>query len=207
MIGEERLASLLCARMSHDLAGPIGAVSAGAELLADPTAGVDREAIELVGENARTLTERLRFYRLAFGIDGGGEADMAGVKKLAENFASAPSTNVPFSLEWTVDSLADKLAERLLLNLLLLSAGTLTRGGKIHLSGQGFNLKAEVSGNGLRLADEITDALQLSLSFESLSPKTAQPSLVGLLAKRINHQVHATANADNVCFEIKTCLD
>jgi histidine phosphotransferase ChpT len=207
MIGEERLASLLCARMSHDLAGPIGAVSAGAELLADPAAGVDREAVELIGENARALTERLRFYRLAFGVDGGGEADIAGVKKLAENFARTPSTNVPFTLEWAVNSLADKLAERLLLNLLLLAAGTLTRGGKIRLSGEGFNLKAEASGPGLRLADEIADALHLSLSFEGLSPKTVLPCLVGLLAKRINHRAHATANADNVHFEIKTCLD
>jgi histidine phosphotransferase ChpT len=193
--------------MSHDLAGPIGAVSAGAELLADPDAGVDREAVELIGENARALAERLRFYRLAFGVDGGGEADLLGLKKLSENFARSPSTNVPFSLEWMVKSLPDKLAERLLANLLLLAAGTLTRGGKIRLTGEGFNLTAEASGSGLRLADEITAALQLSLPIEELSPKTALPCLIGLLAKRINCRVHATANADNVCFAIKTCLD
>jgi histidine phosphotransferase ChpT len=207
MDGEEKLASLLCARMSHDLAGPIGAVSAGAELLADSSAGVDREAIELIGENARNLTERLRFYRVAFGVDGGGEADIEGLHKLAINFARAPSTNVPFTLDWAVTKLADKAGERLLANLLLLAAGTLMRGGVVRLVANGPAMMAEVTGTSLKLAEETPKALALSLPFEELTPRTAQPYLIGLLAKRINCRARATANADNVCFEIKTCLD
>ncbi len=134
MAGEqERLAELLCARLCHDLAGAVGAVSAGAELLADE--GVDSpmagEAISLLGDSAASMTARLRFLRLALGPSS----------------SSAPSEARPLTVaylekgypqgDWTLDWPADQAGidspdlAKLLLNLICLAQDSLPRGGVI----------------------------------------------------------------------------
>lgn len=65
------LASLMCARLCHDLAGPVGAVNNGAELLAEGGAESMDDAHELISTCAGQAVRRLRFFRLAYGSSYG----------------------------------------------------------------------------------------------------------------------------------------
>ena len=65
-------ASLLCSRLCHDLMSPIGALNNGIELLADETDPEMREkCLELLADSARASSNKLKFFRLAFGAAGG----------------------------------------------------------------------------------------------------------------------------------------
>ncbi|WP_051013537.1 histidine phosphotransferase family protein [Pararhodospirillum photometricum] len=66
-------ALMLCTRLCHDLAGPIGAVATGAELLAEETnEGVlDAEALALLSDSAHAASLRLRILRMATGVARG----------------------------------------------------------------------------------------------------------------------------------------
>jgi len=66
------LASLLCSRLCHDLLSPVGALSNGLELLADDHDPEMRQRyIDLLEQSARASSNKLKFFRLAFGSAGG----------------------------------------------------------------------------------------------------------------------------------------
>ena len=66
------LAALLCSRLCHDLLSPVGAMSNGLELLADENdPAMRQQCMDLLTQSARTSTDKLKFFRLAFGAAGG----------------------------------------------------------------------------------------------------------------------------------------
>src|SRR5580658_5829839 len=64
---ELRVLELLSARLCHELVSPVGAINNGVELLAEEDPDFVRDAIELIGQSARTASRRLQFYRFAYG--------------------------------------------------------------------------------------------------------------------------------------------
>lgn len=73
------LAQLLCTRLCHDLAGPVGAVAAGVELIGDDPAAVDSETLGLIGSSSAAASRKLRFLRAALGLPGGSAGDLKGL--------------------------------------------------------------------------------------------------------------------------------
>ena len=72
MSDDLQLGQLLCTRLCHDLAGPIGAVSAGVELIgSDPTL-IGGETLALLSGSAESVARKLKFLRIAFGWVGIG---------------------------------------------------------------------------------------------------------------------------------------
>ena len=68
MTSQTDLAALLCSRLCHDLLSPVGALSNGIELLADETdPEMQKRCVELLEQSAKTSTDKLKFFRLAFG--------------------------------------------------------------------------------------------------------------------------------------------
>lgn len=69
------LAALVGSRLCHDLIGPIGAIGNGVELLslAPGSGSTGAEEVALITQSVTTLTARLRFFRIAFGIARPGQ--------------------------------------------------------------------------------------------------------------------------------------
>ncbi len=67
-ITDLELARLLCTRLCHDLAGPVGAVSAGVELIGGDPSEVDEETLALIGDSSAAASRKLRFLRAALGV-------------------------------------------------------------------------------------------------------------------------------------------
>ena len=72
LMNELDFASLLCSRLCHDLISPVGAISNGIEILSEEDdEAMRKEVMKLLESSAHQTSNRLKFYRLAFGAAGG----------------------------------------------------------------------------------------------------------------------------------------
>jgi len=128
-------AGLLCARLCHDLLGPVGALGNGLELLAlDQDPAMRRQTLELMTSSSAAVAAKLKFFRLAFGTGG----DMAqrlpitGVQTVINDFyALRPNIR----LGWVVNGvdLPHPMA-RLLAVFAMLAGDALLRGGDLDIA-------------------------------------------------------------------------
>jgi len=72
MLVEMRVVELLNARLCHELVSPVGAINNGVELLGEEDPDFVRDAIQLIGQSARKASQRLQFYRFAYGTNVSG---------------------------------------------------------------------------------------------------------------------------------------
>ncbi len=197
------LAELLCARLCHDLAGAIGAVGTGAELLADD--GMDgasaAEALALLASSAAAATNRLRFLRLALGSGGAPVAETQLLDLSRAFLAGAGGAGLTVRLDWVgsgggawpVD------AAKLLLNLVLLAQDCLPRGGVITVRARP---EAQVlaslvaAGAGAVPGDAIAGLAAPGMA--GLGPRSAQGYYSARLAARLGMAVRCTAEGGRV---------
>lgn len=182
-----RIASLLCSRLCHDLVGPIGALNNGVELLGDDDDPELRaQALDLLGDSAAEALRRLTFFRLAFGMAGGfGDAiALIELRKAAAGLFTQGRTK----LDWPEGGPGSpaglpKLQARLLLNLVLVAASCLPKGGVLSVAIAGETAATvTASGPGARLEAETAEALTGKLSDEQLDPRSVVSHLLATLA-------------------------
>lgn len=188
------LASLLCSRLCHDLLSPVGALSNGLELLADEKDPEMRQrCFELLEQSAKASTDKLKFFRLAFGAAGGfGQAvPVAEARGLVDALAG---NNDRISVNWSlaVDSLP-KPAVKTLLNLALIALESLVRGGTLEIGAELRDGASEivVRATGARIAfdADIGRALEGTLPEAELSSRTAPAAMTYRLAAGVGGQL------------------
>jgi histidine phosphotransferase ChpT len=205
MISETKLAEMLCTRLCHDLTGPIGAVNNGAEFLGEEGFDMQNEAVQLILSSAHEAVHRLMFYRLAYGrVNDSGEACLADKKQIATDFFSGTKVKLDWPDSHTDASgisISQKMA-RLILNLLIISAASLIRGGTIsvRLSATEEEKQISVTAQGDVIKQD-TDTLAI-LRGEGddamLSPKSAQPFLAMKLLEEVGGTLALEAHADRL---------
>jgi len=182
-----RLSELLCARLLHDLAGPVGALANGAELLADdPDPDTVREAGALVGATAAQLARRLRFFRAAFGWEGGAPADPREAGRLLkEHLAPLDGQAETLRLEWQAPPAGLTRPQiKLALLLALLASESLPRGGRLAVEIGPQSVAVDAQGAGAKL--EISQAAILKGEEPAeFSPRNA----LGLAARFLTNSV------------------
>lgn len=155
-VTDTRLAELLCARLCHDLASPLGAAAAGLELLEDIP---DAETAGLVSASMTTATARLKFLRTALGPANDMPHAPAALGGLIRSYLEGAATG-GVALDWDCRlPEMDGETARLLLNLVLIARDALPRGGRIAAScvppGDGDSgLRITATGEGLGLSAE-----------------------------------------------------
>jgi histidine phosphotransferase ChpT len=122
-----RLAQLVCARMCHDLGGPVGTVDGALGLLPSD----EEEALSVAREAAEVLRRRLRLYRAAWGA-GLGDLGIGEVLDLTEGLLSGGRARVSAEGIEPGHVLPEALAQ-VLLNALILAGEALPRGGVVRL--------------------------------------------------------------------------
>lgn len=179
------LAALLCTRLCHDLAGPVGAISAGVELLADePDPGFVAEASALLRHSAEASSARLKFLRAAFGEPG--RSSLSGpARSLIEGYVRSLAGGI--TLDWRDhgSAVGDGAALRLLLNLCLTAADSLGGSGGLTVEVQAAaddGQRFAVTAQGPRAALDAACRTALEGSAEGLSARTAHAFLLHRLA-------------------------
>lgn len=195
-----RFASILCSRLCHDLVSPVGAFANGIEILSeerDPE--MRRQVMELLEQSARQTSNRLQFFRIAFGAAGGlGEMlDLREAHKALSSLFS--SSNI--ELDWQPAAEAHaKDAIKLLLNLALIAGEGLIRGGRLSVSFSGgedsISISVTAEGERFILQDKARAALSGELDEADMDPRTAPAFLAVQLARQMGGVAEIAACSD-----------
>jgi histidine phosphotransferase ChpT len=196
------LAALLCSRLCHDLISPVGAIMNGLEVMEE---GTDEEtskfAMELIKKSARMASAKLQFCRLAFGAAGsaGAQIDTGDAEKVTRGLMEDNKTKVG----WNVPRLLlPKNRVKLLLNMLLLAAQAIPRGGQLTVDpvGEGESMGFRVSAAGLnaRVPSAIPPLLAGAPAGHAVDAHAIQPFYTGLLAKNCGLVVAMASEGDAV---------
>jgi histidine phosphotransferase ChpT len=171
------LAESLCARLCHDLSGPLGTVTGALELAAeDPDSAVD--SLHLAREAAVQMVLRLRLSRAAWAGDC-GPLDAAGLAELAMGLPS----RVLIEVRALTGRFSPEVA-RVLVNMLLLAVDALPRGGTVSLSGTPESeVVLMVSGAHAAWPPWLPSALTNPLDAPLDEPRAVQAPLAALLAQ------------------------
>jgi histidine phosphotransferase ChpT len=197
---DHRVAQLLVSRVCHDLAGGVSALSTGAELLSEDAAMADKQALDVIAMSAAQCASRLAFFRVAFGL-GGGEDDTITInelKALVVNFVQGGRVSVV----WEAQNARIKLnAGKILLNLCLIGAESLPRGGalRVEVSEIGTKLGFAVSaqGAGASLRPGMEDALLAKTDTEMLNARTVHGYFTAILADTLGAELEFMSAGDD----------
>ncbi|MEK9968817.1 MAG: histidine phosphotransferase family protein [Ferrovibrio sp.] len=154
------LVALICSRLCHDLAGSIGAVNNGVELLAEETdAAMRDEAIGLIAQSASDAARRLSFFRLALGASGsmGEPMPYSELARIAKAYFEGGKLSL--LLPASTDTLPKPLGKALLLGLSL-AAQALPRGGSLALTKDGPAWLIRAEGTTVRWQESVAQGLE-----------------------------------------------
>ncbi len=195
------LAALLCSRVCHDVISPVGAIVNGIELYDSGDASMKEFSIDLVRKSSRQASARLQFARLAFGAAGsaGAMIDTGDAANVAKAFFSDEKV----TLTWEMTrALLPKNQVKLLLNLLMLAAGAVPRGGVIAVTGvitgeQGdFTITA--TGQNARIPNHAEDLIAGRGPNGVIDAHAVQPFYTGQIARAAGMSVAFAIEGDKV---------
>jgi histidine phosphotransferase ChpT len=186
-----QLTELVCARLCHDLSGLLGSLVGTLEVVAEE--GGTTEATSIATDTASALALRLRLLRAAWA----GMTEPLDLPRLTALARGLAASRVRLDVsDLPAATVFPPPIGRLVLNLVLLAADSLPRGGALRLDGTATDVIARLDGPNAAwpagligmLADEA--AAWQALTSPEASPRTLQAPLTAVLAR--NHGVRLT---------------
>jgi histidine phosphotransferase ChpT len=201
-LGSLDLAALLCSRVCHDVISPVGAIVNGLEMLDEEKDPEMRGfALDLIKKSAHTASARLQFCRLAFGAAGsaGAAIDTGDAEKVTRGLLEDERTK----LTWNVPRvLMAKDKVKLILNLCLIAAATIPRGGLITVnvdtSEPTPRIDVEASGTNVRLASHVPQLLSGTPENNQVDAHGIQAFYTGLIARASDLTLTVAATSEKI---------
>jgi len=196
------LAALLCSRVCHDVISPVGAIINGLEVLdGEQDEEMRAIAMELIKKSAISASARLQFCRLAFGAAGsfGAQIDTGDAEKAARDIFANGRT----ALQWDAGRrMASRNSVKLLLNLCLIAAATIPRGGvvAVDISGEddATTIRVEAKGVNAKLSHSAADILTGAAAKEAIDGHSIQLYFTALLARECRAALNVSAGPESV---------
>jgi histidine phosphotransferase ChpT len=196
------LAALLCSRVCHDVISPVGAIINGLEVLdGEEDDEMRAVAMELIKKSAISASAKLQFCRLAFGAAGsyGASIDTGDAEKVARDIFASDRT----VLEWIGGRrLASRNSVKLMLNMCLVAAGSVPRGGVItvEISGEeeAMRIRVEAKGLNAKLSHGAADILAGNSSTETIDGRSIQLYFTTLLARECQATLNVATSPEAV---------
>lgn len=185
-----RVLHLLHSRVLHDLAGPVGAICNGLELAKESGGALDADAMQLVAMSARDLAERVRFYRVAFGLAPGAVKTLREGRDLLTPAVIGPRNKIVWPeadgpAAWPFGDEALKL----LLNMIVLGAESLPRGGSVEvfveLGPPQLKFTIIAAGQGVRVEEATLAAMVGTAALDQLTPRSVHGYFTARLAEAV----------------------
>lgn len=202
---DPRLIELLCARLCHDLVGPVSAVGNGVELITEFGEEMRGEALGLIAQSASEASRRLQYFRVAFGSAAGAEGHAIPLAEARQRAIGLPLGG-KVRLDWpeAAPGTPIELSRpelKLLLNLLLLTVDAASGNGTVHVrvapsGAAAFELVAESPR--AEINDDVAAALTGAL--EGANPRTAVAAYARVLAADAGLAVEVAKESGRVSF-------
>jgi len=125
--------AMVCSKILHDLAGPIGAVMNGTELLEETSNAGNEEIIELLKSSSEQLTALLQIFRVSFGAlsSGGDEVEAGMVQEHLETYTKFKGVMMTWQPE---EAMIDKDIAKMLVNGIFLLTELARKKGQLQVS-------------------------------------------------------------------------
>ncbi len=194
-------AALLCSRLCHDLISPVGAISNGIEILGEEEDEEMRvEVMKLIELSASQTSNRLKFYRLAFGA-AGGVASRVPVRAV-HSAAASLFEGTPINLQWNSEvGEISKNIVKLVLNLVLIASESLIRGGDltVNLAENRGEINITVSATAERyiMQEKVIKMLCGEITNTEGDPKIAPAYLVANVVEELNSKIEYLPESDS----------
>ena len=201
------LAELMASKLCHDLVNSIGSLSNGIELLSEMKDSTDKESLDLIARSANLTLVRLKFFRLAFGLNTNKtNTNWDQFYHTIESYGLEYGTNIFWQSNKYTGNLSDGEA-KLLLNLFHIAITCLNRGGKMSIeispNGLAEKLKIIVGGKICNINKPVYLAATEEKKPEDISPREVTAYLARLHAKSLNKAIQIKDNKNNqITFEI-----
>jgi histidine phosphotransferase ChpT len=194
------LASLLCSRVCHDLISPVAALVNGLEVMEDDSdAETQKLAINLIKKSVGQASARLQFCRLAFGGAGSpvAQVDLVDAEKAARGLIEDDKTRLAWNLP---AGLLPKNRVKLLLNMLVIAAQSIPRGGTLTVDGvdEGAAMGFHVTAAGANARVPPVASLLAGMPAAALDAQAVQPLYTSLLAQACGLTVTAAGQGEAV---------
>ena len=172
----QRVTELLCSKICHDLINPVGAINNGMELLSDLGTDIQGASMTLIKDSACQDSQRLEYFRLAFGGWGGGEeatTEFGLVRQVIGT--SAAENNMELSWRTKPDDTEqiEKYKGKLILGLVLLAEECVRRTAALdiflELTADNFQTVVAVSGDRCGLHPETRTGFEQRLAAEDVT--------------------------------------
>ncbi|MGE5537871.1 MAG: histidine phosphotransferase family protein [Gemmatimonas sp.] len=175
---DARLLELICARLCHDLVGPVSAIGNGVELVTEFGEDMRGEALALIAQSASEAARRLQFFRVAFGSAAGGDGQSLPLREVRTRALALPLGG-RVTVDWPessgLDPALSRPATKVLLSLFLTAVDGAAGTGTVHLhiapAGTAFDVSA--AGAKAALDADVVRALAGELPAAEASPRTA----------------------------------
>lgn len=182
---QTELTELICTRISHDVIGNVGAVSNAVELLEEGDMDFLDDIRSILKNSSTVLSARLKFFRMAFGLNNANLEDFTTIRATTENYLKTlGSQNYPISLALELHT--PRFARASMVAIMIL-ADTLIKGGQIEAREVGDKLAVIISASSSLSAEKIKN-IKLVLSGNKPENNIAQYApvfyLQTLLAKQ-----------------------
>ena len=199
---------MLCSRVCHDLINPVGAIGNGLEVLADPTqAAMADGAQELIANSAKHARAKLEFARLAYGASStaGTDFDTRECERVARILFEIEKAD----LDWQVPLiLLPKHKAKLLMNMLLIAAMSVPRGGvvKVEVDGRGgqemfrFTSTSDPEKRQKTLMPSGAEGLLSGAPEDGVDARGIQPFYTGILARMTDMELKIGIESDVFSF-------
>lgn len=187
---KNQIAELICTRISHDVMGSIGAVGNASELLEEGDMDFIDDIKSILKTSFENLSSRMKFFRLAFGVDNANLENTDLVISTAKDYvATLGNKDYPIHLEW--HEISQPNIKSALLTIMIM-ADLMLRGGKLNI----------LQKNGFIIAGIAKDAkisqdkwLRLNDILQSNNGLDANMAPLGaLIETRENENIHLIEN-------------
>lgn len=150
---------LVCTRISHDLIGNIGAVANAVELLEEGDTDFLDDIKEILKVSSSVLSARLKFFRMAFGLDNANLTDLPLVEKTTKEYLKTIG-NKNFPINLNLGDYSIKFTRIMMLSVMILADITI-KGGEINVFEQDCKLFVNISAVSKTSASKTEDILAL----------------------------------------------
>ena len=141
-MNNNRICELVCTRISHDIVGNIGAVANAVELLEEDDLDFMDDIKSILKTSSQTLTARMKFFRLAFGLGNAGLTNNDVVFKTTQDYLhTLGNKDYPITLKMSVCENNQRSAMLMVMAI----ADILIRGGEISVFEQNNRLVCSIN--------------------------------------------------------------
>lgn len=156
---EDDITEFVCTRISHDLGGNIGVLSNSLNMLAEDPSELE-DILPLLQESTRNISDRLKFFRLAFGLKNAEPKEIPVLQTVIDNYlATIGNPQNPIKVILNVQNIS---LYKIVLLCVMALVDTFKRGGQIDVTETENGLAFHISSEFGLVQNKLQDILSFS---------------------------------------------